>query len=73
VVEAIDLILVKAREHGIVPAIHNGTPEYALRMVEKGFRLVTVVSNARLMAAGAQGVVATMRGGVPKEAAKPGY
>jgi 4-hydroxy-2-oxoheptanedioate aldolase len=73
VVEAIDLILAKAQEHGVVPAIHNGTPEYALRMVEKGFRLVTVASDARLMAAGAQGVVATMRGGVPKEAAKPGY
>jgi 4-hydroxy-2-oxoheptanedioate aldolase len=70
VVEAIDLIL--AKEHGVVPAIHNGTPEYALRMVEKGFRLVTVASDARLMAAGAQGVVTT-RGGVPKEAAKPDY
>jgi 4-hydroxy-2-oxoheptanedioate aldolase len=33
VVEAIDLILAKAREHGVVPCIHNGTPEYARKMV----------------------------------------
>lgn len=65
VVEAIDLILAKAREHGVVPCIHNGTPDYALRMVEKGFRLVTVASDARLMAAGAQQVVARMREGTP--------
>ena len=61
VVEAIDLILAKAREHGVVPCIHNGRPEYARKMVEKGFRFVTVASDARLMAAGAQQVVARMR------------
>jgi 4-hydroxy-2-oxoheptanedioate aldolase len=61
VVEAIDHILAKAREHGVVAGIHNGTAEYALRMVEKGFRFVTVASDARLMAAGAQQVVAKMR------------
>ena len=42
-------------------------------MIEKGFRFVTIASDARLMAAGAQAVVTTMRGGVPKEAAKPDY
>ena len=31
--------------------IHNGTPEYALKMIEKGFKLVTIASDARLMAA----------------------
>jgi 4-hydroxy-2-oxoheptanedioate aldolase len=73
VVEAIDLILAKAREHGIAAGIHNGTPEYALKMIEKGFRFVTVSSDARLMASGAQQVVKTMRGALPKEAVKPGY
>ncbi|SUE43455.1 HpcH/HpaI aldolase family protein [Roseomonas gilardii] len=63
VVEAIEMILAKAKEHGVVPCIHNGTAEYALRMVEKGFRFVTVASDARLMAAGAQAAVAAMRGG----------
>jgi 4-hydroxy-2-oxoheptanedioate aldolase len=63
VVEAIDLILRKAKERGVVAGIHNGTPEYAQKMIDKGFRLVTVGSDARLMAAGAQAVVAKMRDG----------
>jgi len=33
VVEAIDLILAKALERGVVPCIHNGTPDYALSMI----------------------------------------
>ncbi len=61
VVDAIDLILRKARERGIVAGIHNGTPEYARKMIDKGFRFVTIGSDARLMAAGAQQVVAKMR------------
>jgi 4-hydroxy-2-oxoheptanedioate aldolase len=73
VVEAIDLILAKAKEHGVTAAIHNGTPEYALRMVEKGLQFVTVASDARLMAAGAQQVVTTMRGSQQNAAVKPGY
>jgi 4-hydroxy-2-oxoheptanedioate aldolase len=72
VVEAIDLIVRKAKEHGVVAGIHNGTPEYALKMVEKGFQLVTIASDARLMAAGAQAVVARMRSGRPA-AAGAGY
>ena len=67
VVEAIDLILAKAREHGVVPCIHNGTPEYARKMVEKGFRFVTVASDARLMAAGAQQALARMREGAVRQ------
>ncbi|HEY1721739.1 MAG TPA: aldolase/citrate lyase family protein [Magnetospirillaceae bacterium] len=64
VVEAIDMVLRKAREKGVVAGIHNGTPEYALRMIEKGFRFVTIGSDARLMAAGAQGVVGKMKAGI---------
>ena len=60
VVEAIDHILARAREHGLVAGIHNGTPEAALKRIEKGFQFVTVSSDARLMAAGAQQVVAKM-------------
>ncbi len=62
VVEAIDHILARAREHGLVAGIHNGTPEAALKRIEKGFQFVTVSSDARLMAAGAQQVVAKMAG-----------
>jgi 4-hydroxy-2-oxoheptanedioate aldolase len=66
VVEAIDHILARCKHHGVVPCIHNGTPEYALTMIDKGFRFVTIASDARLMAAGAQQVVAKMRAGTDK-------
>lgn len=61
VLEAIDYIIAKAKQHGVVAGIHNGTPEYAQRMIAKGFRFVTLSSDARLMAAGAQQTVAKMR------------
>jgi len=62
VVEAIDHILARAKQHGVVAGIHNGTPEYAARMIEKGFQFVTIASDARLMAAKAGEVLAKMRG-----------
>jgi 4-hydroxy-2-oxoheptanedioate aldolase len=62
VAQAIDHILARAKAHGVVAAIHNGTPEAALARVAKGFQFVTVSSDARLMAAGAQQVLARMRG-----------
>jgi 4-hydroxy-2-oxoheptanedioate aldolase len=61
VVEAIDMILAKTKERGLVAGIHNGSTAAALRRAEKGFRFVTVGSDARLMAAGAKEVVNTMR------------
>ena len=61
VVEAIDHILARAKAHGVVAGIHNGTPEAALKRIAKGFRFVTIASDARLMAAGAQAVMAKMR------------
>ena len=45
----------------MVAGIHNGTPESALQRIAKGFQFVTVSSDARLMAAGAQQVMAKMR------------
>ena len=59
--EAIDHILERARAHGLVAGIHNGSTGTALKRIQKGFQFVTVGSDARLMAAGAQEVVATMR------------
>jgi len=73
VAEAIDMILAKARERGVVAGIHNGTPEAALKRVAKGFQFVTIASDARLMAAGAQQVVAKMRQGLPAQAGAQGY
>ncbi len=61
VVEAIDHILERAKKHGVVAGIHNGTVDYALKMIAKGFQFVTIGSDSRFMAAGAQQVVAAMR------------
>jgi 4-hydroxy-2-oxoheptanedioate aldolase len=67
VAQAIDHILARAKAHGLVAAIHNGTPEAALARIDKGFQFVTISSDARLMAAGAQQVVAKMRAAAPRE------
>jgi 4-hydroxy-2-oxoheptanedioate aldolase len=69
VVEAIDRILSSATRHGLAAGIHNGTTAYALKMIEKGFRFVTVGSDSRFMAAGAQQTVAAMRAVAPKPVA----
>ncbi len=61
VVAAIDHILSRARAHGVVAGIHNGSADYALRMVAKGFQFVTVGSDARFMAAGARAAVDRMK------------
>ena len=54
VVEAIDMILAKAKEHGLRAGIHNGSAAYAQRMVAKGFDLVTIMSDARLLSKACQ-------------------
>lgn len=59
--EAVDHILARAKAHGVVAGIHNGAPGAALRRIAKGFRFTTVSSDARLIAAGAQQVLAQMR------------
>lgn len=58
--EAIDHILARAKAHGVVACIHNGSTDGALARIAKGFQFVTVSSDARLMAAGAQQVIAKM-------------
>jgi 4-hydroxy-2-oxoheptanedioate aldolase len=58
--QAIDHILERARVHGLVAGIHNGTTQGALSRIARGFQFVTVSSDARLMAAGAQQVIAEM-------------
>jgi 4-hydroxy-2-oxoheptanedioate aldolase len=68
VAQAIDHILARAKAHNIIAGVHNGTPQAALARIAKGFRFVTVSSDARLMAAGAQDVLSTMRAGQPAPA-----
>ena len=70
--QAIEHILARARAHGVVAGIHNGTSETALARVAMGFQFVTVSSDARLIASGSQQVLAKMRSGAPAAAAASG-
>lgn len=63
VTDAIEHILRRARHHGKRAGMHNGSVDYALKMAALGFDLVTVGSDARLMAAGAAAVVNGFRKG----------
>jgi len=72
VAQAIDHILERATAHGLEAGVHNGIAEGALARIAKGFRFVTVGSDARLMAAGSQQVLAKMRA-APGPAGAAGY
>ena len=61
VAQAIEHILARAQAHGVKAGVHNGAPEVALARIAKGFRFVTVGSDARLMAAGSQQALSKMR------------
>ena len=61
VAQAIDHIVARAKAHGVVAGIHNGRSDVAKARIAKGFRFVTVSSDARLIAAGSQQVLAEMR------------
>jgi 4-hydroxy-2-oxoheptanedioate aldolase len=61
VAEAIAHILARAQAHGVRAGIHNGVPEGAAARVAMGFDFVTVSSDARLMAAGSQQILKSMR------------
>ena len=68
VAQAIDHILARATAHGVVAGVHNGRADVARARSAKGFRFVTLTSDARLLAAGSQQMLGEMRAG----AAKPG-
>jgi len=59
--QAVDHILARAKAHGVVAGIHNAGTEAARQRIAKGFQFVTVSSDARLIATGAQQVLTAMR------------
>ena len=61
VAQAIDHIVERARAHGVQAGVHNGRPDVARARIAKGFRFVTVSSDARILAAGSQELLASMR------------
>ena len=73
VLEAIELVVRKCREKKVIAGVHNMTPEYALKMIDKGFQFVTIASDARLMAAGAARALSVMRAERPKAGPATAY
>lgn len=61
VAQAIDHILARAKAAGVVAGIHNLGPDAALARIAKGFQFVTIASDSRILAAGAQQVLGKMR------------
>jgi 4-hydroxy-2-oxoheptanedioate aldolase len=47
-------ILEAAQKRNLFAGIHNGTAEYAQKMIDKGFNLVTVGSDSRYISSGAK-------------------
>ena len=47
-------ILEAAKKRNLLAGLHNGTAEYAQKMIEKGFNLVTVGSDSRYIASGSK-------------------
>ena len=54
----------------IVAGIHNMTPEYAQKMISKGFQLVTISSDQRFMTAGAKSTLEKLKKVKSKEESK---
>jgi 4-hydroxy-2-oxoheptanedioate aldolase len=68
--EAIQTILKAAKNAGKVAALHCGEASYAVRGARWGFDMMTVASDAKLIAAGATAAINSFREGVGQTAGK---
>ncbi len=68
VYDTIMKILEQAKKNNIIAGIHNMKAEYAQKMIDKGFQLVTVGSDQRFMSGGAKGAVSKFKKIDKKEA-----
>ena len=57
-----DMLLAETSKRGIAAGLHNGSPAYANKMIQKGFKLVTIANEVGLMCQAATAAVKTARG-----------
>ncbi len=55
-------ILESAKKRDLLAGLHNGSADYALKMIDKGFNLVTVGSDSRYIASGARSDLEKLKG-----------
>ena len=55
-------ILEAAKKRNLLAGLHNGTPEYAQKMINIGFNLVTIGSDSRYISAGAKSDLEKLKG-----------
>jgi 4-hydroxy-2-oxoheptanedioate aldolase len=72
VYEVIMKILEHAKKNKIIAGIQNGQPEYADKMIKKGFQLVTIGTDQRFMTAAAKAALGIIRKNQKKDTGK-GY
>ncbi|MDA8822652.1 aldolase/citrate lyase family protein [Candidatus Pelagibacter bacterium] len=65
-------ILEAAKKRNLLTGIHNSTPEYAKKMIDKGFNLVTVGSDSRYIISGAKTDLEKLKG-TSKQPESKGY
>ena len=68
----ISRILDAAKKRNLIAGIHNGTVEYAQKMISKGFNLVTVGADQRFMSSGAKVAIEKIKG-TKKSSESKGY
>ena len=61
ILEIYDRLLDSCKRHGKFAGLHNGTATYAARMIQKGFRFVTIANDSGLMARAAREAVQATR------------
>jgi 4-hydroxy-2-oxoheptanedioate aldolase len=61
VAEALEHIVKRARALGVLAGIHNGGADVARARIGRGFRFVSVSSDSRILAAGSQEILTTLR------------
>jgi len=72
VYEVIMKILEHAKKNKIIAGIQNGQPEYADKMIKKGFQLVTIGTDQRFMTAASKAALSIIRKDQKKDTGK-GY
>ncbi len=63
----------KAKDYGKIAGIHNGTTDYAKEMIELGYKLVTILSDFRVMSSNSQKIVDEMKNQSSDKSASSSY